>query len=168
LLIRFRVNVFARDAGVAIATLYRYFPSKHALFTAAMHAQVSRLSTALEPRPEHTTAAEAVAEVLVRAGKQLLARPLLAQTMLQSNQATVSVVGPTGSEVTTAFRAALLKAAAIEEPDEFDERLIRVVEQTWYGIIISVLNGYMSAEEAESDTRMACERLLHDLGDPRS
>ncbi len=164
---RVQMTEVARDAGVAIATLYRYFPSKRALFTAALHAQVSRLTTTLVPRDESVSAAEAVADVLVRAGEQLLARPLLAQTMLQSNNASVGAVEQGGTGVTRAFRRALLLAADIEAPDDLDERLIRVVEQTWYGIIISVLNGFISAEEAEVDTRMACARLLIDLGEPR-
>ena len=41
----------AKDAGVAIATLYRYFPSKTHLFTALMGAQVERLAEVTDRRP---------------------------------------------------------------------------------------------------------------------
>lgn len=153
----------AKDAGVAIATLYRYFPSKTILFTAVLHSQVERLDrVAVEVQPGQAPP-DAVAEVLVAASRQLLQRPLLAQAMLQSNNATVAGESPSMA-VTSAFAELILRVAGVGEPTGHDLRLVRLIEQTWYGVLISELNGHISAEQAERDTVLACRLLLADLG----
>lgn len=156
-----QMNDVAKDAGVAIATLYRYFPSKYALFTGLMHDQVVRMEgVALTPRRDDPI--EAVADVLVEAGKQMLARPLLAQAMLTSNNAMVS---ETSAGVTSVFQDLLCSAAGVHSPHDEDYRRLRIVEQTWYGILTSVLNRVITGEEAEADTRLATRLLLQDLWD---
>ena len=42
---RMQMNDVAKEAGVAIATLYRYFPSKTDLFVGVLHSQIQRLSS---------------------------------------------------------------------------------------------------------------------------
>lgn len=153
----------AKDAGVAIATLYRYFPSKTALFTSIMRSQVERLdqlSVALRPGQDP---AEAVADVLVAAGRRFLERPLLAQAMMQANNASVASDTPSLA-VTGAFADLMCKVAGLVEPTPQDMRLLRIVEQTWYGVLTSQLTGHISQNEAEADVRLACRLLLADLG----
>ena len=152
----------AKDAGVAIATLYRYFPSKTILFTALLHSQVERLDrVAVEVQPGQPVP-DAVAEVLLAASRRLLQRPRLAQAMLQSNNATVA--GEPSMAVTGAFADLILRVAGVGEPAEHDLRLVRLIEQTWYGVLISALNGHITPEESEQDTVLACRLLLADLG----
>ena len=153
----------ARDAGVAIATLYRYFPSKTALYTALLRHQVERLDRASVQLPPGQTGAEAVGQMLVEASRVLLRQPLLAQAMLQSNNVTVASEAP-GTAVTGAFAELILRLGGVAVPSEHDLRLVRLIEQTWYGVLTSQLNGHVSAEDAEIDTRLACRLLLADLG----
>lgn len=160
---RIQILDVAKDAGVAIATLYRYFPSKTQLFTALLHSQVEGLDRmSVEVRPGQAPA-DAVADVLNEASRRLLQRPLLAQAMLQSNNATVAGESP-ALAVTGAFADLILRVAGVEEPTEHDLRLVRLVEQTWYGVLTSQLNGHINADEAEGDTLLACRLLLADLG----
>lgn len=160
---RIQILDVARDADVAIATLYRYFPSKTVLFTALLHSQVERLDRAVAQVQPGQTPADAVGQVLVEASRRLLERPLLAQAMLQSNNASVASESP-ALAVTSAFADLILRVAGIDSPTAHDLRLVRIVEQTWYGSLISELNGHISAEEAEEDTLLACRLLLGDLG----
>ena len=153
----------ARDAGVAIATLYRYFPSKTALYTALLRHQVERLDRASVQLPPGQTGAEAVGQMLVEASRVLLRQPLLAQAMLQSNNVTVASEEH-GTAVTGAFAELILRLGGVAVPSEHDLRLVRLIEQTWYGVLTSQLNGHVSAEDAEIDTRLACRLLLADLG----
>ncbi|HWU21379.1 MAG TPA: TetR family transcriptional regulator [Nocardioides sp.] len=156
----------AKDAGVAIATLYRYFPSKTVLYTALLHSQVERLDRAsAEVRPGQRPS-EAVADVLIDAGRRLMERPRLAQAMLQSNNATVAGEAPSMA-VTGAFADLILRVAGVGDPTAHDERLVRLIEQTWYGVLTSQLNGHVSAAEAEGDITLACRLLLADLGTSR-
>src|SRR5947199_3769707 len=58
----------AREADVALGTLYRYFPSKDHLLIAALAEQVSTLQRRLGQKPPRgTNAAERVGDVLRRA-----------------------------------------------------------------------------------------------------
>lgn len=153
----------ARDAGVAIATLYRYFPSKAALFTAVLRDQVERLDRASVTTEPGREPAEAVAQMLVQASRTLLRQPLLTQAMLQSNNATLAGDAPAAA-VSGAFADLILRVGGVSEPSPHDLRLVRLIEQTWYGVLISQLNGHVSAEEAESDTLLASRLLLADFG----
>lgn len=156
---RMQMHDVAKDAGVAIATLYRYFPSKTHLFTALMGAQVERLSELTSTSRPGTDPIEAVSDLLVGAGRELLARPLLAHAMLQSNNASVA---QSGSAVTNVFGDLILQTLGVDDPDEEQVRLVRIVEAAWYGVLISALNRHITAEQAEDDTRLACRRLLSD------
>jgi len=157
---RMQMHDVAKDAGVAIATLYRYFPSKTHLFTALMTSQVDRLTELNASLPGRDEPVDAVADLLIRAGRELLSRPLLAHAMLQSNNASVA---EHNSVVTSTFAALILQTLAIEEPDEMQARLVRIIEAAWYGILISALNGHITQAQAEDDTRLACRRLLAGL-----
>jgi len=160
---RIQILDVAKDADVAIATLYRYFPSKTVLFTALLHSQVEGLDRAVAKVKPGQSPPEAVGQVLIEASRRLLERPLLAQAMLQSNNATVAGESP-ALAVTGAFADLILRVAGIDSPTAHDLRLVRIIEQTWYGSLISELNGHISAEEAEEDTLLACRLLLSDLG----
>ncbi len=160
---RVQMAEVAKDAGVAIATLYRYFPSKTQLFTSVLRRQISALDRMVQTRDPEVPTDVAVAELLIDASRALLRWPILAQSMLHSNLGSFSS-SENDLRVSEAFRSMLLKVAGIEHPTELDQRLIRVIEQTWYGMLISALNGLLTVEEIEADTRLACERLLCDLG----
>lgn len=150
----------AKEAGVAIATLYRYFPSKTHLFTAVMAHQVDRLHAKTPvPEPEQDRV-EAVADLLVDASRELLARPLLAHAMLQSNHAAHATTVEDASRIDTAFQDLLLRTLELEHPTAYDVTLVRLVEQCWYGVLISTLNRRTAMPDTEREIRLACRLLL--------
>ncbi|MBM9460122.1 TetR family transcriptional regulator [Nocardioides sp. zg-536] len=158
---RMQMNDVAKEAGVAIATLYRYFPSKTDLFVGVLHSQIQHLSTAAPAggAPE-TSRAAAVAEVLIAAGRRMLERPQLATAMLQANNMAQLQGGREYAEANSAFHRVLLDALRVDEADDEDLRMVRIVEQTWYGVLVSVLNGVISVDEADADVRLASRLLL--------
>lgn len=152
----------AKDADVALATLYRYFPSKTMLYTLLLRSQVERLDSETADLKPCQLPSEAVADVLVEVGHRLMVTPLLAQAMLQSNNISVATEMP-GLAVTNAFGNLILRVAGIEDPAEHHYRLVRLIEQTWYGVLISLLNGHIDQKQADADARLACELLLADF-----
>lgn len=155
---RVQMHDVARDAGVAIATLYRYFPSKTHLFTALMRSQVERLATLEIRREDGETPEDAIARLLVRAGRELLESPLLTHAMMQSNNATVAQ--SPNAAVTEAFSELLLSAGGIEEPTAYDLRVLRLLEEAWYGIVMSAINQAQDEASLASDTELVCRLLL--------
>lgn len=157
---RVQMHEVAKSAGVAIGTLYRYFPSKTHLFTAVMAEQIDLLESNL-PSPGRGTAPEdAVAGILIHAGQQLLCTPALASAMLQSANAANAAMVTDAGRIDSKFHSLLLRTLGIDEPTAHDITLVRLVVQCWYGVLQSSLNVRTSIPDAEKDTRVACHLLL--------
>lgn len=157
---RVQMHEVAKDAGVAIGTLYRYFPSKTHLFTAVMAAQVDRLDAKTFPPKPDVPPEEAVAGLLVQASRDLLRRPLLAMAMLQSANAAHAATVTDAGRIDNAFRDIILRTLGIERPTAQDIALVRLLVQCWYGVLTSSLNGRVSMPDAEADIGLACRLLL--------
>jgi AcrR family transcriptional regulator len=157
---RVQMHDVAREAEVAIGTLYRYFPSKTHLFTGVMADQVDRLDEATPLVKPGEDPEDAVYGLLVRASRSLVRRPLLAAAMLQcansANAATVPDVG----RIDGTFLGIMLRTLRIESPTAQDVTLVRLLLQCWYGVLTSSLNGRMALPDAEADLRLACTLLL--------
>lgn len=156
---RVQMHEVAKASEVAIGTLYRYFPSKIHLFAAVMAAQVDRFRESIRPVPG-AAPEDVVSELLVAASKELLRRPVLATSMLQSaNTANVATVSD-AIKIDSTFRAIVLESLGIEVPSVQDVTLVRLLMQCWYGVLQSSLNGRASMADVENDIRMACRLLL--------
>lgn len=158
----------AKSAGIAIGTLYRYFPSKTHLFVGVMAMQIDSLTTqSIRAARADLPPWESVANILTVALRSLMARPRLADAMIRSlNIAHVDKVLDV-ARIDEAFHEALWSAARIEEPTPADVRLARLVNQQWFGMVVSCLNGHITVEAGEVDVRVACELLLADLSSSR-
>ncbi|GGO72773.1 TetR family transcriptional regulator [Nonomuraea cavernae] len=157
---RVQMQEVAKAAGVAIATLYRYFPSKTHLFTAVMAEHVDRFGDTVGAPKPGTGPEDTVGDVLVSASRQFLRRPALALAMLTSaNVANAAAVADAG-RIDASFRQIVLRSLGIDDPTVMDITLVRLLMQCWYGVLQSTLNGRMSIPDAESDIRIACRLLL--------
>lgn len=158
---RVQMQDVAREAGVAIATLYRYFPSKVHLFAAVMRSQVVRLQEeAVGPAPGQDPVA-AVSDLLVRIGHDMLDQPQLSLSMIQANNLAQKVPGSGSEVIDTTFEETVMRTAGFDvDPTPDHHRRARLVIQCWFGVLMSVLNGRSSADDADADIRRACELLL--------
>jgi AcrR family transcriptional regulator len=149
---RVQMSEVAAEAGVALGTLYRYYPSKHHLFAALLMSRMAALE-----RPS-ARGAEAVADLLGGACRALLVRPLLARAMLTS----VNVVrAEQAAQGDTGLRDLIAQVAGTD-----DLALARIVEQTTYGVLTWAAAGEVSPDEAEADVRRACRLLLASIEPP--
>jgi TetR/AcrR family transcriptional regulator, cholesterol catabolism regulator len=155
---RVQMHDIARDAGVAIATLYRYFPSKMHLFTALMDDLVDGMRSQPIERREGESPEDSVSRLLRRAGEDLLAHPQLAHAMVQSNNATLALAA--GHGVDNVFKELLVVASGIEDPTPHDIRILLLIEQAWYGLIVAALNQWIDAERFSADTDLMCRLLM--------
>ncbi|WP_246006875.1 TetR family transcriptional regulator [Actinomadura pelletieri] len=157
---RVQMHEVAKEAGVAIGTLYRYFPSKVHLFTALLAVRVDRLREQVEASAPDVGAEDAVADLLVDASRCLMEQPVLSTSMLHaSSSAHVATVADT-VHIDTTFRDILLRTIGIEDPTVQDVTLVRLLVQCWSGVLQWSLNGRASMADVEADIRLACELLL--------
>ena len=154
----------AKEAQVAIATLYRYFPSKTHLFVALLLRQIDRFAEMVpEPAPD-LTPTQAVADLLIRAQRELLDRPGFASVLIDSVNAANAEIVTDAAMVDEAFSALILRSARLADPSESDLRVVRLLVLCWFGGLTTTLNGRTSVDDAEADLRRACDLLLVDLG----
>ena len=161
---RVRMQEVAELAGVAIGTLYRYFPSKTHLFVAVMVDQIDRMGIHLSRRSQPSTSpVDVVYDALLQATRALVRTPLLANAMIQSAASSNAATIPDVAKIDQHFDGLLLAAAGIAEPTVRDATVVRLVVALWFGLVQSALNGRISIPEVESDLRVACDLLLVDL-----
>ncbi|MDI3388489.1 TetR family transcriptional regulator [Streptomyces sp. B-S-A8] len=166
---RMQMHDVAREAGVAIATLYRYFPSKTHLFAALMHDRVRRLDAESPSPPPDLSPVEAVVQLLVKAGGQLFEQPRLALAMMQSNNAASVGDAPGVRQTDEIVRDLVLRTASVTDPTDRELQAVRILELAWYGLLTTVLYERSSAADAQEGVRLACSLLLGPvIGDRRT
>jgi len=150
----------AESSGVALGTLYRYFPSKIHLLVATMEDQLGQLHAALRKRPPATSEpSERVAETLLRAFRALQREPLLADAMVRAlifADRSVSAEVDTVSRLTTTIIVDAMGPGA--EAGNRDSA-VRVIEHTWHAALVAWLSGRATVGQVTEDIRTVC-RLL--------
>ncbi|MEV0700289.1 TetR/AcrR family transcriptional regulator [Saccharopolyspora sp. NPDC050389] len=156
---RVQMHEVAKDAGVAIGTVYRYFPSKTHLFTAVFEAQLGKFVEQLWPTGDEDIVAD-IGEVLVALSRELLRRPLLCAAMVKSAAASYTS-DPSGStDNDSALSHAILRTLGQSAPSEEDRSTVRLLVFSWWGVLVSRLSGKTSTKQAEADMRLAARLLL--------
>lgn len=151
----------AAEAGMAIGTLYRYYPSKHHLFAAVLARNVAGLTKPGLPTKPPSDPATAVADFMAAACRSMLRRPLLARAMITSVNS-INSAADSSDAPGAAMRERILAVAGIEDPSPSDLRLARLVEQCAYGVLTWAAAGESSPSEAEADLHRACLLLCAD------
>jgi len=161
-----QMRAVAEHSGVALGTLYRYFPSKIHLLVAVMEDQLRQLHEALRVRPPAAEEpGERVAEVLLRAFRTLQREPRLADAMVRAlifADGSVRVEVDTVSRLTTRIIVDAMGTPGGSAGPRAAE--IRVIEHTWHAALVSWLSGRESVAEVTTDIRTACALLDRPAG----
>ncbi len=163
-----QMRAVAEHSGVALGTLYRYFPSKVHLLVAVMEDQLRQLHEALLTRPPAAEEpGERVAEVLLRAFRSLQREPQLADAMVRAlifADRSVRVEVDTVSRLTTRIIVDAMGAPDGSADPGADLPRIRVIEHTWHASLVSWLSGRESVAQVTTDIRTACALLNRPAG----
>jgi len=156
----------AEAAGVALGTLYRYFPSKIHLLVAIMQDRLQHLHSTLRKRPPAgDDAAQRVAETLLRAFRSLQREPHLTDAMVRALTFADRGASPEVDTVSRLTTAIILEATGLEDPTPQQLAAVRVIEHTWHSALITWLSGRASVAQVRTDIETVC-RLI-DLTDAR-
>jgi AcrR family transcriptional regulator len=154
-----QMRTVAERAGVALGTLYRYFPSKMDLVVAVVSEELDLLEGSLQRRPPRASEpSRRAVEVLMRATRGLMREPELADALIRSLLL---------SDVTTDFgdrmTGLLLRAANSTDAEPAgDERriLVGALSSVWVMEMIEMLRGHATNEEIQRRLEVAADRLL--------
>ncbi|WP_411130204.1 TetR family transcriptional regulator [Streptomyces sp. x-19] len=156
----------AESSGVALGTLYRYFPSKVHLLVATMQDQLQHMHETLRKRPpsEEDPGAR-VAQTLMRAFRALQREPHLADAMVRALTFADRSVSPEVDTVSRLTTAIILDAMGLDGPPSPEQlSAVRVIEHTWHSALITWLSGRASIAQVKIDIETVC-RLI-DLTTP--
>ncbi|MGJ3507635.1 TetR/AcrR family transcriptional regulator [Enemella sp. A6] len=153
----------AKESGVAIATLYRYFPSKTHLYSAVMRSQVDSLARNMPEIDVSLSPGERVSAYLHHATLVLMSRPLLADALTRANFHAAPDQESIDSDY--AFRVQLLRIAGVVKPSEEELLVAGLISRCWFGVLVAHLNGRSTQLEALEEMRVACELLLARIAD---
>ncbi|MFK4148156.1 TetR family transcriptional regulator [Streptomyces sp. NPDC004065] len=151
----------AESSQVALGTLYRYFPSKVHLLVATMQDQLEHLHGTLRKNPPAgESAAERVAQTLMRAFRALQREPQLAEAMVRALTFADRSVSPEVDQVSRQTTAIILDAMGLDgEPTAGQLSAVRVIGHTWHSALITWLSGRASIAQVKTDIETAC-RLI--------
>jgi len=157
----------ADDAGVALGTLYRYFPSKVHLLVAALASQFEQAEAITERRPiVGDTAHERVMKILGGTTVSLQKQPQLTEAMVRAFMfADASVLGEieqVGNRLTRMIARAIAGSPDHGEATEEEAAIIRVIADVWMSALVSWANGRSGAAEVEKSIDVAVRLLLRD------
>jgi TetR/AcrR family transcriptional regulator, cholesterol catabolism regulator len=151
---RIAAQEIAAEAGVALRTLYRYYPSKYHVFAAVLTARIVEPPAAVRPVADPATA---VADLMAEACRNMLRYKHLAHAMITSTQAVRVQSGATGDR---AVRDLILATAGVADPSADQVRVARLIEQVTFGVLAWTVGGELDAEQALADVRLACRSLV--------
>ncbi|MFF0307844.1 TetR family transcriptional regulator [Streptosporangium sp. NPDC004379] len=159
-----QMRTVAERAGVALGTLYRYFPSKMDLVVAVVSEEFDLLEGSIERRPPSAaTPAGRAVDVLMRATRGLMREPELADALIRS-LIMAEVDTPFGDRMT-----GLLLRAAVDRPGDrlttetaTEEQAILAgsLSSVWVQELLEMLRGRRTHEQAQRRVEIAADRLL--------
>jgi AcrR family transcriptional regulator len=153
---RIQAQEIAADAGVALRTLYRYYPSKHHVFAAVLDEQVVHF----RPPAPSGVPTDDIAALMVAACRNLLHHRHLAHAMITSTQI---VRAQADAPDDPTLRELILKIAGVDSPTEEQLRRTRLVQQAAFGILTWTVGGALGPEDALADVDVACRLLVGDV-----
>ncbi|MFI9834714.1 TetR family transcriptional regulator [Streptomyces sp. NPDC051913] len=162
-LARVQMHDVAKGAGVAIATLYRYFPSKPYLFLSVLEWHIEQFlgDGATGPVPQEATdPATEVAETLVALSGKLLGSPLLASAVALSSFTEYASAVPTRFDIVARpLGQRLLCLLGSRADTETAHSRVRLLVYSWWGLFVAMLTEEISTAEGEAALRLAA-RLI--------
>jgi AcrR family transcriptional regulator len=157
-----QMRTVAERAGVALGTLYRYFPSKMDLVVAVVGEELDLLESSIERRPPSApTPAGRAVDVFMRATRGLMREPELADALVRS-LLLAEVRIPFGDRMTELL---LRVASGITREQVTEEHLVlsHALSSVWAIELLEMLRGRRTYEEMARRLGIAADRLFAGL-----
>jgi AcrR family transcriptional regulator len=154
------MRVVAERAGVALATVYRYFESKDHLLSAAVSEWTSQLQSRLVRSPARgSTATEQLVDLLRRASRGLEQRPLFAAALIRALHSPDPAVAAAAADVRHQI-SSMATPMLVGLPPEDVEGIVTVIDHVWFSSIMAWANGRTPISRIGEDLESAARLLL--------
>ncbi|KAB8193742.1 TetR family transcriptional regulator [Nonomuraea phyllanthi] len=158
-----QMRTVAERAGVALGTLYRYFPSKMDLVVAVVGEEIDLLESSIERRPPGaTTPASRAVDVLMRATRGLMREPELADALIRS-LIMAEVETPFGERMTGLLLRVSADGLTVDEASEEQLDLAGSLASVWVQELLEMLRGRRTYDQIQRRIETAAARLFSDI-----
>ncbi|MDH2427701.1 TetR family transcriptional regulator [Sphaerisporangium sp. TRM90804] len=159
-----QMRTVAERAGVALGTLYRYFPSKMDLVVAVVSEEIDLLETSIERRPPSAaTPAGRAVDVLMRATRGLMREPELADALIRS-LIMAEVDTPFGDRMAGLLLRVSGEGLTLGSATEEQVALAGSLGSVWVHELLEMLRGRRTYEQIQRRIEIAADRLLAGFG----
>ncbi len=147
-------------SGVALGTIYRYFPSKDHLLVSAMAAWTEQLGTQLDRRPARgSTPSSRVTDVLNRACRSLERQPLLAAAVIRAMSSTEIGVGASSRDVGRNLRS-MIEPLLTDFDSDTRDNVIDIINHVWLSTLLAWSSGRIQFSQVSQQLAMTVRMLL--------
>jgi AcrR family transcriptional regulator len=158
------MRVVAERAGVALATVYRYFESKDHLLSAAVGEWTAQLRSRLLRTPARgDTPVEQLVDVLRRASRATERRPLFAAALIRALSSPDPGVAQAAADVRSQIAAITKPILSHLAPEEVDG-IISVIGHVWNSTLMAWANGRAPMSFIGNELERAARLLLAGRG----
>lgn len=154
------MRVVAERAGVALATVYRYFESKDHLLSSAVSQWTAQLQERLARAPARgDTPVERLVDVLRRASRAVERRPQFTAALIRALASPDPAVAAAAADVRHQISA--IATPILEHlPPEDVEGIVSVISHVWNSSITSWANGHTPISAIGDELENAARLLL--------
>ena len=154
----------ATRAGVALGTIYRYFPSKDALLAAAMVEWMEDLERRVTQRGPHgDTTADRVYDILRRAVATMERQPRVAEAVITSLTSDDPMAGKASASTTDVMTRVMLQAFPDDVDADMEARIAKVLGHVWFSCIVAWKNGVGDMTWMAEELDIACQLICGHL-----
>jgi len=165
-----QMRTVADRAGVALGTLYRYFPSKVHLLVSVLAGELASANDAFERRPlGQRTPHGRVTEVLDKVGRPLRRAPKLTDALIRAFMFADASAAAETDAVAAQVRRMLLRAmrepGTDGEPTEQQRAVAKVIGDVWLASLVQWVTGRATVSDVEQSLEVAVRLLLQPPAD---
>ncbi|MFC0550057.1 TetR family transcriptional regulator [Planotetraspora thailandica] len=158
-----QMRTVAERAGVALGTLYRYFPSKMDLVVAVVSEEIDTLEGSIGRRPPNApTAAGRAVDILMRATRGLMREPELADALIRS-LIMAEVDTPFGDRMAGLLLRVAGEGLTLESATEEQYALAGSLSGVWVQELLEMLRGRRTYDQVQRRIEIAADRLFADF-----
>lgn len=158
-----QMRTVAERAGVALGTLYRYFPSKMDLVVAVVSEEIDLLEASIERRPPSAvTPSGRAVDILMRATRGLMREPELADALIRS-LIMAEVETPFGDRIAGLLLRVAGAGLTTEVASEEQFALAGSLASVWVHELLEMIRGRRTYDQIQRRLEIAAAHLLVDF-----
>jgi AcrR family transcriptional regulator len=156
-----QMRVVAKRSGVAVGTLYRYFPSKVHLLVAALGREIERVDAELNTAIAGS-ASQRLHDIIELLNRSMQRNPLLAEAMTRAFVFADASAAADVDRVSRMTDSMFARAISDDDPAEEHYHVARVISDVWLSNLLAWLTRRATPADVSKRLDLAVRLLVRD------